>query len=375
MAYKNATESQYLQSQFSSIDEYRANLVDTAQNNPSKLTFSNLTYEIGGKFQNPNVTQPQEKLEQINVLTELYEAAKVDQRKSCDNLEDQIVENLDQCKTGYNVIDRSTINTDMFMGEPTCIIITKVTDVGWYRDRYRNQAQSQEPDDVCLRAYENIEQYLNYYNNVYDVNLESSSVREDSPEINRVLDSIDVLKNYVQVAYDRIQSDYDEKMQTIATDLEKMHHVNVYDDLNCTDVFVAYKNFKEPLCELQQNGFIEILVLGFLGIPLEVCLLWLGITFVLRNKVDVPKYEPPKHKGKSKKNKAKKSKQSSAINSDQDQESAVDDSSMVDSDDEDMIEEVDSVEEDEQGRTGCCGCCGSKTSSRKAKNKNERKIG
>ena len=85
-----------------------------------------------------------------------------------------------------------------------------------------------------------------------------------------------------------------------------MHHVNVYDDLDCTDVFVAYKNFKDPLCELQQNGFIEILVLGFLGIPLEVGLLWLGITFVLRNKVDVPKYEAPKHKGKSKKHKSKK---------------------------------------------------------------------
>ena len=70
-----------------------------------------------------------------------------------------------------------------------------------------------------------------------------------------------------------------------------MHHANIYTDLDCSDVHVTYSNYKEPLCGLVLNGFIEILVLGFLGIPLELGLLWLGITFVLRNKVDVPKDE------------------------------------------------------------------------------------
>ena len=55
--------------------------------------------------------------------------------------------------------------------------------------------------------------------------------------------------------------------------------------------------YKEPLCHHVLNGYIEILVLGFLGIPLELGLLWTGIRFVTRNKVDVPtSKKPKKHK-------------------------------------------------------------------------------
>ena len=75
---------------------------------------------------------------------------------------------------------------------------------------------------------------------------------------------------------------------------------DIYSNMDCTDISKAYEEFKEPLCEYVQNGFIEILLLGCIGIPLEIGLLFLGIRFVLRNKVDVPKYEPTKSNGKGK---------------------------------------------------------------------------
>ena len=49
-----------------------------------------------------------------------------------------------------------------------------------------------------------------------------------------------------------------------------------------------------------------MLVLGFIGIPLELGLLWTGIRFVMRNKVDVPTSKKTK-KNKKKKQKAKES--------------------------------------------------------------------
>ena len=147
-----------------------------------------------------------------------------------------------------------------------------------------------------------------------------------------------------------------------------MHHANIYTDLDCSDVHVAYTNYKEPLCGLVLNGFIEILVLGFLGIPLELGLLWLGITFVLRNKVDVPRDEVAS-KSKSKKGKSKKTKQSSAINNDQDNESD-NEGLSEESDDDEMIEEVDTDEEEDQEQTKCCG-----RRKKGKKGSNEQKIG
>jgi len=51
----------------------------------------------------------------------------------------------------------------------------------------------------------------------------------------------------------------------------------------------------------------EVLLLGIIVVPLEIALLFLGMTFVLRNKVDVPKYEVQKDKNTKKlKKKGKK---------------------------------------------------------------------
>ena len=63
--------------------------------------------------------------------------------------------------------------------------------------------------------------------------------------------------------------------------------------MDCTEIEVTYKDFNATFCKHVKSGFIEVLILGLIGIPLEVGLLFLGIRFVLRNKVDVPKYEIP----------------------------------------------------------------------------------
>lgn len=57
-----------------------------------------------------------------------------------------------------------------------------------------------------------------------------------------------------------------------------------------------------------KNGFVELLALRVLSLPLEIGLCFLGIRFVLRNKVDVPKWVKPKVKKESKKDKERKEK-------------------------------------------------------------------
>mmetsp|Transcript_25520 Transcript_25520/g.34104 ORF Transcript_25520/g.34104 Transcript_25520/m.34104 type:complete len:123 (+) Transcript_25520:2018-2386(+) len=81
-------------------------------------------------------------------------------------------------------------------------------------------------------------------------------------------------------------------------------------NLNCTDIATAYADYKAPLCDAVKDGFIELLALRVLSLPLEIGLCLLGIRVVLRNKVDVPKYEKQKSPSakKDKKNKKKKKK-------------------------------------------------------------------
>lgn len=67
----------------------------------------------------------------------------------------------------------------------------------------------------------------------------------------------------------------------------------------------AYQEYKEPLCNDVKNGFVELLALRVLSLPLEIGLCFLGIRFVLRNKVDVPKWSKPKAKKESSKDKDK----------------------------------------------------------------------
>ena len=133
--------------------------------------------------------------------------------------------------------------------------------------------------------------------------------------------------------------------------------------MDCEEVATTYKQFKEPLCDYVQNGFIEILMLGCIGIPLEIGLLFLGIRFVLRNKVDVPKYEPPKKKNskpKKKKSKSKKSRQGSEGGIDDgvgfDQNNILDEMDVENSNYEERDDEVDSDLYEDQDGGGCCGC-------------------
>ena len=55
-----------------------------------------------------------------------------------------------------------------------------------------------------------------------------------------------------------------------------------------------------------KNGFIELLALRVISLPLEIGLCILGIRFILRNKVDVPKWDKPTIKGEKKNKKNKK---------------------------------------------------------------------
>ena len=61
------------------------------------------------------------------------------------------------------------------------------------------------------------------------------------------------------------------------------------DSLNCTDVNTTFLNYKQKFCSPLRNSITEMLILKTIMLPLEIGLCILGIRFVLRNKIDVPK--------------------------------------------------------------------------------------
>ena len=93
------------------------------------------------------------------------------------------------------MIDNKVFDSDKYENTSACIVITIMTDLGWYRDRYSKFVLPETT--VCQEAIDLIEQYLNYYNAVYDVDLESDSITAESPTINRLQKSIDELKGLV----------------------------------------------------------------------------------------------------------------------------------------------------------------------------------
>ena len=85
-------------------------------------------------------------------------------------------------------------------------------------------------------------------------------------------------------------------MADFATSLDAQYakygvNFSVESNLNCTDISTSYNEFKEPLCGPVKDGFLELTALRVISLPLEIGLCILGIRFVLRNKVDVPKYD------------------------------------------------------------------------------------
>ena len=77
------------------------------------------------------------------------------------------------------------------------------------------------------------------------------------------------------------------------------------DNFSCESIQQAYTDYKEPLCNDVNNGFVELLALRVLSLPLEIGLCIVGIRFVIRNKVDVPEYSRPKPKKPKKKDEKK----------------------------------------------------------------------
>lgn len=78
--------------------------------------------------------------------------------------------------------------------------------------------------------------------------------------------------------------------------------------MNCTDIATAYSAYKDPLCGPVKAGFLELLALRVISLPLEIGLCLLGIRVVIRNKVDVPKFEKEEESKSDKKDKKGKKK-------------------------------------------------------------------
>ncbi len=159
---------------------------------------------------------------------------------------------------------------------------------------------------------------------------------------------------------------------------------SIVDNFNCQEIEQSYQNFKAPLCTDVRNGFVELLAFRVLSLPLEIGLCILGIKFVLRNKVDVPKYVKDEDKADSKKKSKKKKGKKGENDDDEDSDggeplatSARDDQNQIDpllaGKDRSNIEAQDAADQAENGKKGCFSCCGkTKKSSNKPNAKSDK---
>ena len=162
---------------------------------------------------------------------------------------------------------------------------------------------------------------------------------------------------------------------------------SISDNLNCQDIETSYQEYKEPLCVDVKNGFVELLAFRVLSLPLEIGLCILGIRFVLRNKVDVPKYKKEVDQAKSKKkSKGKKGKNKDGEQDDDEDSDGAErlttgarNDDVTNPQDQNTIRNKDGIAIDDKGdgskssKKGCflCCCCGS--SSTKVAKKGDKK--
>lgn len=63
----------------------------------------------------------------------------------------------------------------------------------------------------------------------------------------------------------------------------------INDALNCAPVQASFKQYSDKFCSPLRNSITEMLILKTIMLPLEIALCFLGIRFVIRNKIDVPR--------------------------------------------------------------------------------------
>ena len=155
-------------------------------------------------------------------------------------------------------------------------------------------------------------------------------------------------------------------MAEFATGLNNQYeeYGDIEANLDCTDVSTSYMEYKEPLCGRVKNGFLELLALRVISLPLEIGLCIVGIRFVLRNKVDVPRYiakkegSKGKKKGKGGKKGGKSKKDGNALDDRQDDDNSDDQDNSGSDDDKRGNGSSDSDDSDEGNKSkGCFLCC------------------
>ena len=118
-----------------------------------------------------------------------------------------------------------------------------------------------------------------------------------------------VQETFDQLSADSLQSDMEEFANSIDAQFAKYGtNFSIESNLNCTDIATSYDEFKEPLCGPVKSGFLELTALRVISLPIEIGLCLLGIRFVIRNRVDVPKYDSTDKTSKKKKGKKGKDK-------------------------------------------------------------------
>ena len=107
-----------------------------------------------------------------------------------------------------------------------------MTEFDWYDERYSKYAD----ETTCIHAIQYIRQFLSHYNDLYDRNLKSENVTDESPVINQAQQKIDELKILIQTVYNRIESNHAERIGLITEKLTKLQHVDIYNHLECNEV-------------------------------------------------------------------------------------------------------------------------------------------
>ena len=227
--------------------------------------------------------------------------------------------------------------------------------------------------DSCTSARELFTAYKTYQQEVYQNptgTLGSGLLQEVTDTVTANQDSVKAL--FDLLAADNMQTEAESFAGEIVDQFTKYGtSFSIENNLNCTDISQAYSEYREPLCDDVKKGFMELLAMRVVSLPLEIGLCIVGIRFVLRNKVDVPKYVPAKAKTSKDKKKDSKKKGKDGEGENEENEDEEDDESKKDENDQnrhqdDLNSSSSNDSDEDEGKKkvkkGCflCCCCGGK---------------
>ena len=245
------------------------------------------------EFTDSSLTQPAEQLVKINDRVDVKRDVSLSD--ICNGMFDKVVDDVSECTNpDWQIIPAQETDAKIYEGQETCYSVVEQT-LEFTQERYTEEAGS-DTQYACTDARLLLQQYKDYQNSVYNAigGGQTDGVDSLMTEVKTsVTENMEQVQSTSQLL---LENDMQTEMQAFADAYiyqwsKYGEGFSIENNLDCSDILTSYDNYKEPLCNSVKKGFIELLALRVISLPLEIGLCILGIRFVIRNKVDVPQYQ------------------------------------------------------------------------------------